>query len=198
MDRSELIQEVVDRGYDFLSTARIGTFVDRSYQAICARFPWPFKEESVVVKAPHEFSDLDKILSVSDTAQEIELRGVDRRSLVSYTATLEESGEPECWFLENDTLKVFPESSNELSIRYLKVPAKLAEAEEPLVPEAWQYLIVDGAVVYCLRDDDEYSEARALQADIDQGIFEMMRALIPRNLQNDATVLRTGGGMDYL
>jgi len=196
--RSELIQEVIDRGYNFLPTARIGTFVDRSYAAICARYNWPFLEGSIAGKAPLEITDLGVILTVYDSAQEAVIEGMDRREVEHYFPNLEEEGEPRLWYLENISLKTYPVSSDELQVRYQRVAPALAESEEPLIPEGWQYLIVDGAVVYCLKDDDEREEARALQADVNQGVIEMMQALIPRNNQNAGTVLRTGTAGTYL
>lgn len=199
MTKGELVQEVIARGYDYVEPSRIATFVERSYQAISARYMWPWREATTSGTAPLEISDLAQVLSVSDTTQEYMLRGVDRRWLTRFYPKLSETGIPLYWYLEDQTFKVFPASSDNIVIRYVRVVPKLAESDEPLIPPEWQYLIVDGAVVYCLKDDDERQEARELKADVDREVAtEMMPALISRNSQTDELITRTGFYTDYL
>lgn len=199
MTFGELRQEVIDRGYDYTQSARITASLQRAYQVLCARYPWSFLEATTSGVPPLEISDLRRILSVSDTTVESELAGVDRRWLVATSPNLNETGTPSYWYLENHSLKVYPASeSNEITVRYVKRPAALSDSDEPLVPSEWQYLLVELAVVDRLRDDDEYEEARALKADVEGGIAEMVAALAKPNFQNDRLVIRTGQPSDYL
>lgn len=198
MTRAELVQEVIDRGWDYTKSARIGGFVERAYQTLCARHAWTFLETESSGEAPRELTDLRKILTVTDTTAECQLRGVDRRWAASTFPNLTDTGTPEFWYLENKTLKTYPVSTNTISVRYLRVPTVLGDSDTPLVPSEWQYLIVDRAVVDCLKDDDEYEQARALRAEVSEAIdTEMVPALFNRNLQNSASIERTGYFLDY-
>lgn len=199
MTYAELKQELVDRGYDYLSTARLGRFVQRSYRTICARQDWPFLQTTKEGTAPLEISDLRKVLSVTDSTNDTVLRGMDRRWLAMTYPDLPDEGNPSYWYLEDDTLKVYPASTSvTLSVRYIKRPAELGESDEPLFPEEYQYLIVDMAATHCLRDNDEYEEARALKLDVDDSVREMAADLLNRNHQNSELVIRTGLSGDYL
>jgi hypothetical protein len=194
--KAELVQEVIARGYKHVSPARIGGSLERSYQVICSRYQWRFLEADKAGVAPLVFTDLRRILSV--TANEESLTGVDRRWLVSTYPDLTETGTATYWYLENQTLKTFPVDTAEVTTRYLKIPAALGEADEPLIPSEWQYLMVDRTVVDLLRDNDEYEEARALKLDVEEGLREMVHALLKTNYQGPSLVVRTGGPGDYL
>lgn len=196
MTRAELVQECIDRGFDYVSSARIGKAIDRAYQAICARYPWAFLEEDATGEGTIAFTDLRRVLSV--TANEEEIRGLDRRSLLSMYPDLTETGRATWWYLEDSTLKTFPVDTATVAARYIKVPAELADGDSPLIPTEWQYLIVDRAVVDLLKDDDEYTEARALRADVEEGLREMVHALANRDYQSPKTIVRTGSAEDYL
>jgi len=197
MTRAELVQEVVDRGYDYVSTARIGRFVDTAYRRICSQRNWPFLEAEAQGAPPLELADLWKVLSVS--ANEHPLSPADRRWLVAAYPNLTDEGEPVFWYLENTTLKSYPVTSDEVAVRYRKRPTALADSEEPLIPEEFQDVIVDLAIVPCLKDDDEFQEARELKlGEVKEGIQEMAAALLGRNNQSAETVQRTGQPGDYL
>lgn len=199
MTKAELVQEVIDLGYDYVDSARIGKFVDRAYRMLCSRRNWPFLEAEVTGTAPLELSELGKVLSVKNTTAEEQPRGVSRRWLVANYPNLTETGRPIFWYLENKTLKLYPvDSEAQLEVRVKKRPTALADSDEPLVPDEWQYIIVDMAVIPCLKDDDEREEARALRADVEQSILEMSSDLLGRNFQNPPTTGRTGTFGDYL
>ena len=198
MNRAELVQEVVDRGYDYVETSRIQGFVQRAYEEICSRYPWAFLEDEVEGEAPLTIADLRQVLYVIDTTQKTRLAGAEKRWLSNYYADFDTAtGSPVYWYLDGTSLHAYPAGSGSFKVRYVKKPATLADADEPLVPAEWQYLIVDRAVVDCLKDDDEYEEARALRADVRGGINEMVSAL-RSNLQNDRMILRGGWAGDYL
>jgi hypothetical protein len=195
MNFNALTQEVVDRGWDYIKTARIERFVNRSYQRLCARMAWPFLEETTTGTSPLAVTDLRHVLSVS---AEEPLDYIDRRQLVANDADLSGTGSAQWWYLEGGSLKVYPADTATITVRYLKKPADLSGTDEPLIPSDFHDLIVDGAVVLCLKDDDEYGEARELEADLERGIAEMAHALMNRNYQDADSVQRTGAPGDYL
>lgn len=195
MTKGEIVQAVVDRGFNYETNSVIGGFVERAYQTICARYPWPFLEATTTGVGSVEIPDLRRVLSVS--ANEEPLTGVDRR-WIARVPNLAETGTASYWYLENQTLKVFPVDTATVTIRYAKIPAVLAEGDTPLIPTEWQYLIVDRAIVDCLKSDDEYDEARALKGDVEEGIREMVGALLNRDYQGPRLIVRTGRVGDYL
>lgn len=201
MTKAEIVQEVIDRGFDYSTSSRIGRYVENAVQGICAYrgLAWPFLEVTKTGEAPMEITDLRKILSVKDTTLESTLRGVGRRWVVDTFGNLTDTGSPEYFYLENKTLNVYPVSTNELSVRYTKIPLELGDSDTPVIPSEWHHLVVDRAIVDCLRDDDEYLEARALRAEVREAIdTEMVPALFNRNLQNSLSVVRTGTWGDYI
>jgi hypothetical protein len=196
--RAELVQECIDRGYDYVKTSRIQGFVQRAYEEICSRYAWDFLEAPLEEdEAPLEIADLAAILFVTDTVSKVRLRGVTASWLANFYSDLTESGAAQFWYLDGNTLRVFPVSTNKIGGRYKKKPPTMADGDEPLIPSEWQYLIVDRAIVDCLKDDDEYDNARALLGDVNAGIERMASALLHRNRQNSPSLVRSGGPWDY-
>lgn len=187
---------MVELGFNYIAPARIGQNVDRAYRQLCAARNWPFLELEVTAAPPMEL-ELGKVLSVK-CADGSQPRGVDRRWLVSNYPDLTETGTAQFWYLEDKTLKTYPVDDSELSVRIKRRPVALGENDEPLIPEEWQYILVDMAVIPCLKDDDEREEARSLRAEVQESIREMTDDLLGRNLQNPQTVKRTGEPGDYL
>ncbi|HET7455393.1 MAG TPA: hypothetical protein VFJ76_07730 [Solirubrobacterales bacterium] len=196
MTRAELVQEVVDRGYNYVAPVRIGKFIDRAYRKICSRYPWPFLEASTTGVASFEIADLGKVLSVS--ANETPLPGRDRRWAAGVFPDLTQTGAATFWYLENRTLKVFPVDTAEVTVRYIKRPATLADSDTPVMPEEWQHLLVDFAVIHCLKDDDEVQEGQVLRAEWREELAEMVHAELGPNYQNAEVIIRTGEAGDYL
>lgn len=198
MTRGELILEVKDRGYSHVSGERIGRWIDDAYRVLCSRYPWPFLEATKTGTSPLEIDDLRKVLSVTDSTGDAELSGADRRWIAATFPDLPDTGSPTYWYLENKTLLTYPADTSELSIRYIKQPAAMEEADEPLIPSEWQYLMVDRAVAKCLRRADEYEEARALEGDVEAGLREMVHAELGNDLQGPRLMIRTGPPGSYL
>lgn len=197
MNFAELKQEVANRGYDYVPISRIGVWVERAYQRLCSRYAWPFLQADTT--GTGEIADLGHILSVFDNSTEVELSGTTREWLINLYSNLTLTGAPEYWYLENKTLQTYPVSGGDsISIRYLRVPPALTENAEPLIPEAWQYVLVELAVIYALRDNDEYTQARELDTTVQGDIAEMVHALLKSNYQGDGSIVRTGYAIDYL
>jgi len=193
MTFTEIVQEVVARGYDYVAPDRIERWVQQHHQAIEGKYVWPWGEETKEGKAPLEIKDLRDILSVTDSTQERPLWGTQRQWLLENYPKLEEQGNPVWWFLDNITLRLFPLSSSDV-----KKPAELTAEAEPAMPAEWHGLIVDFAVVDCLKDNDEYQEARELKEAVRADLQEMVSAELQRDLQAPPLIVRTGYYGDYL
>ena len=198
MTLAELRQEVIDRGYDYIKPARITEFLQRAHREICSRRMWPFLETSKTGVAPLDFTDLGDIITVQNTTRGLLMRGTTRRWLTNYFSDLTERGTPVSWYLEDFTVRTYPEGGDTILVHYMKRPATLIDEDEPLIPSEWQYLMVDRAVVDCLKDDDEYEDARALRRNVQEGIAEMAPDLLHRNRQDAKRIIQTGRPSDYI
>lgn len=198
MTRAQIVQEIIDRGYNYVKPSRIGDFVDRAYGFICSRRSWPFLEQTLEGTAPLEVASLRKVTSVVIVDRQVTLQGASLEWLQTYYPDLTQTGPATFWYLDGDTIKVYPTSEEVLKVRVLKREAALADGDEPLFSEEWQSLLIDLAVVECLKDDDEYEEAAALRKlTIETIDTEMTHALLNRNLANSRMVKRTGAIGDY-
>lgn len=193
MTFEELTNEVIARGYDYLAKSRVELFVQRANQKLEAKYPWPWREATKEGVAPLEIKDLRDVLSVANTAQERPIYGQTRQWLAERYSSLEEAGEPLWWWLDNVTLRVFPTSTSaNISVRYAKKPEALTAKAEPTMPSEWHGLIVDLAVVECLKDNDAYDEAQALKEATNADFQEMVASELQRDLQSPRLTVRTG------
>lgn len=191
MTFSELVTELEACGYNYVAKTRLEDWVQRSYAQISAQYDWPWLEENKEAIAPFEIKDLRYVLSVNDTTQERPLWGTERQWLLERYPKLEEFGNPVWWFLDNLTLRTFPLSEDKIAVRYIKKAPVLTGASEPLIPTEWQYLIIDWARIFALRENDERPEAREAKADAEATLNEMIADQLQRNRQNPRTVVRT-------
>lgn len=198
MNLVELETELVANGYDYVAKNRIEDWIQRSYQEILARYQWPWSEENKEANAPFEIKDLRYVLSVTDTTQERPLWGTTRQWLLERFPKLEETGSPAFWFLDNLTLRTYPLSEDKVAVRYVKKAAKLEAATEPVIPSEWQYLIIDQARVYALKDNNEFDIARELKASVKEDLNEMIADQLQRDRQGPRSIVRTGYPFGYL
>jgi len=201
MDFEDLIDEVQARGFDYLNDTRVGRYVNQSYQEVCAyaSMPWPFLEDSASGNAPLTISDLRAVLAVMETTNKRPLFPIERRQIDLWDPTLEYVSLPCYWYLDGTAVKVWPlpPATVSLSVRYIKRPADLvANGDEPLVPEAYHDLIVDGAVIRCQKDNDNYAAAAAVREDWQRQIDLMVADLMNRNLDGPTTIV-TSEYRDY-
>jgi hypothetical protein len=200
----EIREEVVARGFDDFaqSDARIKRWVNQAYREITDAHPWPFLEETKEGTAPVTVSDLGHVLSVSNKTNESILGSADRRQIVGLDPKIDDTASvPSLWYREGETsVKVWPaDTTSTFVIRYLKVPAELKEdSDEPVIPKAYQDLIVDGAVIRAYKNRDNFEAAQFVRGEWEGGIRQMVHALLRPNYDSDYTVIRTGYPSDYL
>lgn len=190
MNLSQIRQEVQDRGFDFDAAARIDRWINRAYQRINDRHAWPFLETTTTGAAPLTISDIRNVLSVIDTTNELPLEWEDQRSIRERDPTLNNSGNPESWYLDGSQLKVYPaNTTNSLSVIYLKVPAELtADADTPIFAARYHYVLVDGAVSFAYKDTDNFEAWDAMKAEFEEGLQEMANILLVPNYDTPAEI----------
>jgi hypothetical protein len=188
---SELVNTLKSEGYDYCATSQLEDWVQRSYAQISAQYNWPWLEESKESVAPFEIKDLRYILSVTDTTQERPLWGTTRQWILERYPKLEEQGNAVWWFLDNLTVRLFPLCEDKVAVRYIKKAPVLLAGSEPLIPTEWQYLIIDWARVFALKNNDEYSIAREAKADVEASLNEMIADQLQRDRQSNRSIVRT-------
>lgn len=193
IDLAALRSEFVARGFAYVDsggTTRQDYFLNRGYHRICEEADWPFLQVTATGTAPvSSLTDIRDVLYVVDTTNHAELTPRDAGDIAFEDPDITTSGTPLYWWLDGETVKVYPTSAVGLSIRYTKVPADLATGtDQPLIPSRYRLLIVDAAVLEAEKDKgpdpDEY---RLLQADYDRRIADMKGAYLNRN-----------GAIDYI
>lgn len=190
-----LRQELYDRGFDYLSTTRARYFLNRSYLRACERYPWPFLETSTTGTAPLTISDIRAVLSVTDQTIGSPLSFRDSRTVREEDPTLAATGNPDFWYLSGGTtITVYPpNTTNTLLVGYIQVPDELtADADVPLIPSRFQYLIVDGACWYAYRDSDNSEMADSAFQSYDDAIEEMAESLMVPNMDSMTDIVIRG------
>jgi hypothetical protein len=203
----ELMKEVFAQGFDDFEgdaekETRVKKWLNIAYQEITLAKDWPFLELEWEGLLPEEFPNLGHILDVTSINNRVNLRPADRRQLIRWNPTLEESGNAigEFWFQEGaDTIAVYPTAPSEtFRVRYSIFPTELTEStNEPIIPARWQYLIVDGAVMRAYRSRDAFSAAELVEANWAKGMKTMEKALLSTNHDRNKKIIRTQGSYSY-
>ena len=194
MDFAELQAEFAARGYDYLESARAERYINQSYKSICNRGQWPFLLTTTTGTAPLTISDLRAVLNVVDTTTNTKLYHADRRHLIESVDTLlTTTGTPAYWYQESRTVvSVYPANTTDtLSVHYLKVPATLTGSDAHLIPDEFEDLIIDGAVIRALKDNDELDAAASLTQFYNESLREMMDALLSRAHDGPNYIIQT-------
>lgn len=193
----DLLAELYARGFDFLNQdaagrSRAKRWINQSYLELCESNAWPFLSASTSGQAPLEIPDLRQVLSV--TVVDRELWGLDRRTLSRRYSNLEAEGEASSWYLDGNTLRVYPVSTEPLSVRYLMVPPDLVDdTDEPVVPGRFADVIVDGAVIRALKDTDNWEVLPTARREYDIGIARMENSLLDRDYGPEFIEVVSGG-----
>jgi hypothetical protein len=195
----ELLNELYARGFNYLDQdaagqARAERWINEAYLELCDLRAWPFLLTTATGVSPLTISDVGKVLYVVDTTNETVLRPMDKRSLVDNDPALDDTGNPDSWYLDDETTLTVhpPDTSVSLSVRYARVPSELSDDDdEPVVPSRFQYLIVDGAVIKAYKDSDNFLAASALRAEYERGIQAMETAMFHRNFSGPEFIVVT-------
>lgn len=163
MNLAELRTEVKARGFDYLPDARINRFINTAYTLdICEDEDWPFLEATVTGTAPLTISDLRSVDWVLDTTNRTKLRPLSQKHITDVSTDENQIGTPENFYVdEGDTIKTFPTNpSVTIQVRYTKAATELTQEEdEPVFPDRFHYLVVEGAIRRAYEDDDEWQAA---------------------------------------
>ena len=147
--------------------------------------PWPFLETSVGPSAsPLTISNLGYVLSVVDSLADVSLSRADRRFILNQDADLSETGTPAVYWLEGNTVTVWPGSSSDtITVRYVQTPTDLSsDSDTPVIPAQFHDLIVLGAVAQAQMDNDDWQGYQVTRQVWQQRIDGMVQAIMGRDL----------------
>jgi hypothetical protein len=188
MDLTAAQTELKARGGDYLSNARLTTFLNDAKSELEDYWDWPWLETTTSGAAPLTIADLKSVLYVVDTSNLRELRGLAAADIVAeLDETITTTGTPEYWWLDGTTsLKLYPASTSaQLSVRYVKFSAELsAGTDTPLIPTRYHNLWIDLAMVRVYKDDDQAQAAAALLQDCYARLYKIVEVYEARNHQN--------------
>jgi hypothetical protein len=174
---SELREEFLDRGFRYLSATRANRYVNLGYYEVCDEYDWPFLEDSESGTAPVTISDLGKVESVVNSTTELKVLPLDRRLVQDMDAKLDDTGTAEFYYITaGTTVNVYPaNTSNTFVVRYWKFPSEMDDdADTPVIPARFRYLIVEAAVRRAYQDSDNPELARMCAEEYERGLQKML------------------------
>lgn len=169
---------------DSAGLARAKRWLNQSYQELCAAHEWPFLElGDASGAAPLTITDLMHVLAVTDTTGGVRsLVHKDRRNLVRSYGDLTAVGTPTWFYFTNNSVRTYPTSADTIAVHYLKVPTELVnDGDEPIVPDRFQDLIIDGAMRRAYKDSDNFESVPALREIWEVDVGAMIQALTPQD-----------------
>lgn len=188
MNFGELKTELANRGFDYLSDARLGYFVNQARHELDMMELWPYRITETSGTPPVTITDLGSVEEVVDTSNNYSmLQNTDRRTLRSAYNDLTMTGSPTHFFIDNGVLRSYPIGGS-VTIRYYKRPADLSGSTDlPLAPTQYHMLIVDMAARWAYKDSDNEQGAAAIGEDISRQ-QQLMRMDLLLNAPGNRTI----------
>lgn len=197
MTLAEARAEVIARGFDYLTAARINNYLNRSLASLSAEASWPWLEGTLTGPAPVALTgtvDVRAIQSCVDSSSQTVLVPIDRRTLTDSYPDLTTVGSPIYWYREGlGTLSVYPTNTTDvLLVRYIAYEPQLTvDVNSPLLPVRHHNVWIDRAVYEAYVDSDNFEAATVLKNKIDGEVMEMRRAYLQPNLDRPYNISGT-------
>jgi|SRR5882672_5023811 len=188
MNLLELRAAFLARGFDYLTETEANDYLNDAYLLdILEGEDWPFLETSKTAAPPFEISDLKHIEYVTFAARVGKLDPMlPARITDDWSTDLTQTGTPELYYLtEGKKVNVFPVSTEEITVRYWKVATALAGTTEPVMPERWHSLIIDGAVARAYEKTADWELSQAATSRFEARLQTMRESLL--DLQHDSS-----------
>lgn len=173
-----------DTGNVVVSDTEWKSYVNSAYGDILTRMPYaPWNEFSATVSVtagsrsgtlPTNAFRVIAVWNATDAYPMVPLEG--REEVYNQYPEQTETGQPQQYRLFNNTVQVYPipTVNTSLTVEYLKQAGDLsADADLPVIPEAYHDLLVAGAVMMAYKDDGNLQMAAAYAKEYEDGIKEL-------------------------
>ena len=199
MNLEALQAEFRARGFTYLGDTpagitRMNRWLNQAYLDICEMDDWPFLSRTWTAAAPWTAETnypLGTVEYVRDMTNLQVLNPIDVRDIIQ-TADIAETGTPKYFWFDGDTVKVWPVATPSLEVRYWYIPAELGAGESPLIPDRYQYAIIEFACSRAYIDTDNPTLAAICRQEGEKLVDQMRTRLLQRQIQQ-AEVISTFG-----
>lgn len=135
---------------------------------------WPFLVASASGTTPLVIADLRRIQNAwYGATSENPLQVVSQAELLEDGLDLSDTGTPIYIYSTPTGLNVYPTTTGNISVIYIKRVNPLTGTDTPIFDEEYHPLIVDKAMIRAYIDGDNYEAAAALKAILDENLAAM-------------------------
>ena len=172
-NRSALRAEVVARGFDYLPASRIDSWLQDAVSHVVAQERWHFTKVSITVNSSTTGSiagggliAVENVSIVRD-GRSVELPFTARADLLASGADLLFPGEPTTWFIDRDTIRLWPVGDAQLSVSLFLRPLPMsADGSTSGLPAEFDEVLIDYAAMQGEKDRSEWGAVTALREHI--------------------------------
>lgn len=185
MTFAELKTELLARGFDTLSDARAGQYINRAYHRLNGMYRWPYREDSGVGIAPLSIPTLGQVEAVTNQSQsDYPLVESTYKDLTEWYGDLATTGTPCYWYRAyvngDPVIATYPVSTDSIGVQFWQIFADLTGTDTPDLPSRYHLLLVDMAVMMAYRNMNAHAMAEAMRPEINQQVIEMIEDLLPQ------------------
>lgn len=186
-------QALVDRGFDYLTPARLTLMLNAGKDEFEDVWEWPWLQKATTGPTPLVISDL-KLVQLVKSAGHDELLGLDVRQAGLGLTDLAIAGTPEWWWIEGDQkMHAYPGDGATLDVIYIADSPELVLPDDtPLIPARYHPLWIDFAVCEAYKDSDNFPAAQALRADVMTRMQDVIGRYETRNRQHSPFITMRG------
>jgi hypothetical protein len=179
----ELRTELSDRGFNTLTPARLGSYINRARSRLDGMYCWPYREASATGVAPLSIPTLGIVEAVSNETLNYPLEPAGYADLTSDGCDLSLTGSPVCWYRTSPSgvpvIATYPTGTDTIGVQHWEVtPDLVLDAEEPQAPERFHMLIVDIATQMAERERGNYAAAAGFTEDVKEQVGQMVVELL--------------------
>lgn len=198
MNLAEAQQAVIDRGFDYLDSGRLKLMLNTAKDEFEDMWEWPWLQAIYTGSTPIAFDDLKLILTVTATATQRELLGLDLRQVGIGYSDLANPGTPEYWWMEGaDRMHAYPGDGATLTVHYVRESLALVAPDDvPLIPQRYHGLWIDLAVCEAYKDSDNFMASQALRGDVTMRMQDVIARYETRNRQHSPFITARGYSED--
>lgn len=186
MNFTELKAELAARGFDYLSDARLGQYINWANGELDDAELWPYRRitgDGQLNAGNYQATDggvvelgtVAYVLNITGGIRKLEPTDLD--TIYEYGGQ-DESGTPTHYYiLDGETVFSYP-SGGTLRVQHFPPASTLSGTQVPGSPVRFHGVIVDMAVQRAYRDADDHDAAAALQAEVERQVNNMRNALL--------------------